>query len=159
MADHRVEVVRALAGPDLANSTLPLAGLALQMAMEALPKDLTMAMGVDRLLAQLDPTAVRRVVSHAASKMGLKLVRAGSPADPASVERALEEADKLSATLHDFMDDMERDHRAVVLRSTDPGASVLTARCETCRAPKIVAAACLRLEDEGKGWAVVVTEP
>lgn len=159
MPDPRAEVVRALAGPELANSTLPLAGLALKMAVEALPRDLTMAVGVDRLLAQLDPTAVRRVVAQAADKLGLKLVRAGPPADPATVEKALEEADKLSAALHDFMDDMERDRRAVVLRSTDPGATVPTARCETCHAPKIVAAACLRLEDEGKGWAVVVTEP
>lgn len=158
MADERAEVVRALIGPSTAVSPLPLAGLAMRMAVEALPRDLTLAKGVERLLGELDPAVRRRLLGRAAEADGLRLVRSTPSGGIAAVDKALDDADKLSAALRDFTDQMERDRRAVVVRSTDPGAEVASARCETCRAPKLVAAACLRLEGESKPWAVVVTD-
>ena len=158
MADERKRILRALRGRQ-APVHDPMGGLADRLGEEVLPAvDLETA--ARRLLSALEgnPERLRKVLRDTAEGVGLFLVK-GDPKEPkgsAKVDSVLREVDRTAGALRDWADRLERQSRAVVIRSTDPGTTAPESRCPDCGLPNLLAATVQTLAGKGEGWCLVV---
>jgi len=159
--DRRSATLAAIRGSALDPHAGSVTGLADRLVLDAFPENLTPADAVRRLLPLLkedNPGTLRKLLDDGAALLGMRIVRADPHASPVGeVERILKEADRLTSSLRDMVEDMEGRQQVVAVRSTDPGASISDARCPECGVPKLISAALLRLDQAGSPWVVLAS--
>ena len=158
--DKRGATLAAIRGSALDPHAGSVTGLADRLVLDAFPESLTPADAVRRLLPLLkdNPGVLRKLLDDGARSLGMRVVRADPHTSPVGeVERILKEADRLTSSLRDMVEDMEGRQQVVAVRSTDPGASVPDAKCSECGVPKLISVALLRLDQAGSPWVVLAS--